>query len=90
MQIKKQSLINKIKEMLVGFGKNTGCSSFQIANLTMEILTLSEHYSKNKKDIPVQRTIVRKVGERNRLKRYMEKYNPTEYKELIKVLELRR
>ena len=90
MQVKKQNLIEKIKGMLVEFGKNTGCCSFQISKLTMEILSLSEHYSKNKKDVPVQRTIVRKVAERNTLKKYMEKHNQAEYKELIKALELRR
>lgn len=85
-----QNLIQKIKQMLVDFGKDTGSCKFQIANLTMEILTLANHYSSNKKDVPVQRTIVKKVAARNRLKRYMEKRDPQGYKELIKELELRR
>ena len=84
------NLITKIKEMLVSFGKDTGSYKFQIANLTLEILSLADHYSIHKKDIPVQRTIVKKVAARNKLKKYLEKHDPEGYKELIKQLELRR
>ena len=44
------NLITKIKEMLVSFGKDTGSYKFQIANLTLEILSLADHYSVHKKE----------------------------------------
>ncbi|KKQ27569.1 MAG: 30S ribosomal protein S15 [Candidatus Magasanikbacteria bacterium GW2011_GWC2_37_14] len=68
---------------------DTGSSEVQIAILTAEIEELSEHLKVHAKDHSSRRGLLRKVGERRRLLRYLQKENPTSYEELGKKLKLK-
>jgi small subunit ribosomal protein S15 len=68
---------------------DTGSSEVQIAILTAEIEELSEHLKKHHKDHSSRRGLLRKVGERRRLLRYLKKENPASYEDLTKKLKLK-
>lgn len=80
------------KEIVTKFqahGKDTGSSGVQIAILTQDILNLSEHLKKHRKDIPVKRTILKKVAQRKRLLSYLKRTDMDSYKAVIEALNLR-
>lgn len=83
---KKQDLIKKYKT----HEGDTGSSEVQIAILTEEIEELTEHLKKHKKDHSSRRGLLKKVGQRRRLLRYLEKENAESYQELIKKLKLKK
>lgn len=68
---------------------DTGSSQVQIAILTAEIDELSEHLKAHHKDHSSRRGLLRKVGERRRLLRYMKKEDATGYEEIVKKLKLK-
>ena len=51
--------------------KDSGSSELQIAMLTADIRALTEHMKKHKKDFHSRRGLMRKVGIRNRLMKYL-------------------
>lgn len=67
---------------------DTGSPEVQIAILTAEIVQLTDHLKKHKKDFSSRRGLLRKVGLRRRLFRYLEKENPSGAAELTKKLKL--
>lgn len=82
----KQDIISK-------YGKSdtdTGSTEVQVAMLTANILSLSEHLQTHKKDHHSRRGLLKMVGHRKRLLSYLEKTNYDGYKELIASLGLRR
>jgi small subunit ribosomal protein S15 len=83
---KKQDLIKKYKT----HEGDTGSSEVQIAILTEEIEELTEHLKKHKKDHSSRRGLLKKVGQRRRLLRYLEKENVESYQGLIKKLKLKK
>ena len=68
---------------------DTGSSEVQIALLTEEIKNLTEHLKQHKKDFSSRRGLLRKVSERRRLLRYLEKENLTSFEELVARLKLK-
>ncbi|WP_185851501.1 30S ribosomal protein S15 [Blattabacterium cuenoti] len=84
---------DKKKEIFKTYGTSildTGSSKTQIALFTYRIKHLSKHLEKNKKDFNTERALVKLVGKRKKLLKYLEKYDINSYKKLIKHLELRK
>ncbi len=69
---------------------DTGSPQVQIALLTERINHINEHMKQNKKDFHTQRGLLKLVGRRNRLLRYLRSKNEDGYKTLIKSLGLRK
>lgn len=80
-------------EIIKDFGKNeadTGNVAVQIALLTEEINHLNGHLDIHQKDNHSRRGLLKKVGKRRNLQKYLQKNNLEEYKEVIQKLGLRR
>ncbi len=69
---------------------DTGSTEVQVALLTAKIEALSKHLQENSKDHHGRRGLLKMVGQRRRLLRYLEKTDYEGYKELIGRLGLRR
>ena len=82
---KKQKIIKKYQT----HEGDTGSSEVQIAILSAEIDELAEHLKAHHKDHSSRRGLLRKVGERRRLLRYLKKENQKSYEELVKKLKLK-
>jgi len=75
------------------FGENaedTGKTEVQIAILTERIKYMTEHLKINKKDHHSRRGLLKLVGQRRRLLRYLTKKDITRYRTVIKELGIRR
>jgi len=68
---------------------DTGSPQVQIAILTAEIKDLTGHLQEHKKDFSSRRGLLKKVGERRRLLKYLSKENKKAYEELIAALKLK-
>jgi small subunit ribosomal protein S15 len=68
---------------------DTGSSQVQIAILTEEIKELTEHLKKHKHDFSSRRGLLKKVGERRKLLKYLQKENSKQFKELATKLKLK-
>jgi small subunit ribosomal protein S15 len=82
---KKQQIIKKFAV----HENDTGSSEVQIALLTEEIKNLTEHLKEHKKDFSSRRGLLRKVAERRRLLRYLERENAESFDNLVKTLKLK-
>lgn len=69
---------------------DTGSADVQVALLTERILDLTEHFKTHKKDHHSRRGLLKLVGRRRRLLRYLKSNHPDRYQSLIKDLGLRR
>ena len=69
--------------------KDTGSSEVQIGILTEEIRQLTEHLKTHRKDFSSRRGLLKKVGERRRLLRYLERDNAQSFEDLVKRLKLK-
>ncbi len=67
---------------------DTGSTEVQIAILTAEIKELSKHLKDHKKDFSSRRGLLRKVSQRRRLLRYLERENEKSFDKIIKILKL--
>lgn len=67
---------------------DTGSPEVQIGILSAEIEQLTGHLKTHKKDFSSRRGLLRKVGLRRRLLRYLEKENTTAADELKKKLKM--
>lgn len=83
---KKSELISEYQ----GSANDTGSTEVQIAMLTERINNLAEHFKANKKDNNSRRGLLRMIGRRKRLLRYLERKDYEGYKTLIGRLGLRR
>jgi small subunit ribosomal protein S15 len=68
---------------------DTGSSQVQIAILTEEIKELTEHLKKHKHDFSSRRGLLKKVGERRKLLKYLQKENAEQFKDLAEKLKLK-
>lgn len=82
---KKQNVIKKYQT----HEGDTGSSQVQIAILTTEIDELVGHLKKHHKDHSSRRGLLRKVGERRRLLRYLKKEDAKSYDTLVIDLKLK-
>ena len=81
------------KEIFEKYGKSvtdTGLSESQVALFTLRINHLNEHLKKNKKDFGTQRALLKLVGKRKKLLKYLRENNVERYRVLIKSLKLRK
>ncbi len=81
----KQRIINKFKI----HETDTGSSQVQIAILSEEIKELAEHLKKHKHDYSSRRGLLKKVSERRRLLKYLQKEDEKSFNELAKTLKLK-
>lgn len=68
---------------------DTGSSQVQIAILTEEIKELTEHLKKHKHDFSSRRGLLKKVGERRKLLKYLRKESFEQFKDLAEKLKLK-
>ena len=69
---------------------DTGSPEVQVALLTLRITQLTDHFKSHKKDHHSRRGLLKLVGQRRRLLRYVKNSDETRYKNLIQRLGLRR
>jgi len=81
----KQKVINRFKI----HETDTGSSQVQIAILSEEIKQLTEHLKKHKHDYSSRRGLLKKVSERRRLLKYLQKEDEPAFNELAKTLKLK-
>ena len=77
-----------IKKFRVHDG-DTGSTQVQIAILTEEIAQLAEHLKIHKHDHSSRRGLLKKVGERRRLLKYLQKEDEVSFKDVAKRLKLK-
>ncbi len=70
--------------------RDTGSPEVQIALLTARILELTEHLKANKKDHASRRGLLKMVGRRTRLLRYLSGTDHARYQRIIAGLGLRK
>jgi len=81
------------EEIVKKFGdseKNTGKTEVQVALITERIKYLTEHLKTHKKDHHSRRGLLKLVGQRRRLLRYLTKADIVRYRAVIKELGIRR
>ncbi|MFH1171847.1 MAG: 30S ribosomal protein S15 [bacterium] len=83
---KKDKIISKFKV----HASDTGSPEVQIAILTEEISQLTGHLKSHRKDFSSRRGLLKKIGQRHRLLRYLEKENQASYERIIEKLKLKR
>ncbi len=87
-------LDKKIKQKLIAKFAikpgDTGSTQVQVAILTEEINRLTEHLKMHKKDNSSRRGLLKKIGERRRLLRYLASEDPDAYEDLVKRLKLKK
>lgn len=88
------ALTKEQKQALVEqFGRkdgDTGSPEVQVAILTKEIEELNDHLKLHKHDHHSRRGLLKKVGHRRNLLKYLAKKDVQRYRDLIKALGLRR
>ncbi len=72
--------------------KNTGSATFQITRFTQEIKKLTSYLKEgsHKKDYLAKRALIKKVGRRERMKRYLKRKDFSAYTALCQKLGLRK
>ncbi|MCF0261795.1 MAG: 30S ribosomal protein S15 [Sphaerochaetaceae bacterium] len=81
------------QELIVKFGgdeKNTGAAEVQVALLTARINDLQGHFKANPKDHASNRGLLKMVGQRRRLLKYIKNNDIEKYRKLIADLGLRK
>ncbi len=88
------SITEDRKQEVIGEYRNhesdTGSPEVQVALLTEKIRHLTEHLKLHRKDHASRRGLLRMVGRRTRLLRYLKNTEWARYQTLIKRLQLRR
>jgi len=69
---------------------DTGSPEVQVALLTERIKYLTEHFKQHKQDFASRRGLLKLVGQRRKLLKYVKTVDPNRYQSLIKRLGLRR
>ena len=69
--------------------RDSGSTEVQIAILTARINEITEHLKVHKKDIHSRYGLIKLVGKRRRLLRYLKKTNAQGYRELTEKLNIR-
>ncbi len=68
---------------------DTGSVPVQVASLSVEIKSLTEHLKEHKKDNSTRRGLIAKVNKRRKLLNYYKKEKPEEYTKLVEDLKIR-
>lgn len=72
-----------------GADTNTGSPEGQVALFTKRISHLTEHLKKNRKDFVTQRSLIKMVGKRRKMLKYIRNKDIVKYRELIAQLGIR-
>ncbi len=83
---KKQEIVKKFARS----EKDTGSPEVQIAILTEEINTLTDHLKTHIHDHHSRRGLLKKVGQRRNMLNYLAKKDVKRYREVVKQLGLRK
>lgn len=83
---KSAELINKFG----GNAKNSGSIEVQVAILTERIKNLTPHFEKNKQDHSGMRGLMKMIGQRRSLLKYLSSKDEARYNKLIAELGLRK
>jgi small subunit ribosomal protein S15 len=83
------NMLEKIIKKYRVHDTDTGSPQVQIAILTEEIKNLTDHLKQHKHDYSSRRGLLKKVGERRKLLKYLQKENAEQFKELAVKLKLR-
>jgi len=81
-----KALKQKIIEKFRIHEKDTGSPSVQIALITQRIRELTAHLKKHKKDVHSRYGLMKLVGKRKRLLRYLKDTDFKKYKEVLQKL----
>ncbi len=81
---KKKKIIEKYRV----HATDTGSPQVQIAILSEEVKELTEHLKVHKKDHSSRRGLIKKVGERRRLMKYLKREDGKGYDELMAKLKV--
>lgn len=81
---------NELIESFKINNKDTGSPEVQVAVLTQRITDLTEHLKEHKHDYSTRRGLIKMVGRRRKLLRYLYKSKPQRYVQLIESLGLKR
>lgn len=84
-----KKLKDKIIEKFKTHKNDTGSSQVQIALLSEEVKELQKHLQAHKKDNSSRRGLLKKVSERRRLLKYLERENKKGYEKLVEELKLK-
>ena len=88
------SLTKDEKQVIIkDFGskdEDTGSTEVQIALLTKRIEQLTEHFKVNKKDHNSRRGLLKLVGQRRKLLKYLQRTDLEKYREILVKLNLRK
>ncbi|HAA84818.1 MAG TPA: 30S ribosomal protein S15 [Kosmotogaceae bacterium] len=85
MDVDKQELVKEYQL----HDKDTGSVEVQIAIMTARIRHLTEHLKEHPKDFHTRRGLLKLVGRRRKMLRYVKNSKPEVYKDLITKLGLR-
>ncbi len=80
-------------ELVKQFGKSekdSGSTAVQVAILTDRIKNLTGHFSDHKLDHHSKRGLMKLIGKRRSLLRYLNRKNPDSYQTIIKELGIRK
>ncbi len=80
-------------QIVVEYGKsdkNTGSVETQIALLTKRIADLTEHFKVAKKDTNSRRGLLKLVGQRRKLLKYLQRTDLEGYRALVEKLQIRK
>ena len=70
--------------------KNTGSIETQVALLTKRITDLTGHFKTHKKDTNSRRGLLKVVGQRRKLLKYLQRTNLEGYRTLVEKLQIRK
>jgi len=84
-KLKKDRIIAKFKT----HANDTGSSQVQIALLTEEIKELTKHLKQHAGDYSSRRGLIKKVNERKKLLKYLQKENFAEWEKVVKALKIK-
>ncbi len=93
MSVNAEELYTKCEQMKQEYqqhAKDCGSPEVQVALLTARIAHLTEHLKQHKKDFASRRGLMKMVGKRGRLLRYLANKSQARYRSLIKGLQLRK
>lgn len=80
----------KVMAKVTNDEKNTGSADVQISLLTDKILKLNDHLKKNIHDFSSKRGLLKNVGQRRKLLKYLRRANQKKYEEVLEKLGLRK
>jgi small subunit ribosomal protein S15 len=87
--LEKQQKLDVIKKF-ASHPKDTGSPEVQIALLSSQINSLSDHFKTHKKDVHSRRGLLRMVSQRRKLLDYLQREDLDRYKQIIDKLGIRK